>query len=391
MLGPSLTNTMIAIGIVYTPQYARLARGSTLSVKERDFVDAAVVSGANDARIIWRHILPNVAAPLIIQTSLSLSLAILAEASLSFLGLGTQPPDPSWGTMVNTGQRLIELSPWPVVFPGLAIILAVLGIQPVRRRPAGRLRPAPSGLRSFGVLTPVSVTAYRPPSFTILGLRSMMAGLSPRRRLVEASLVLGVFLAALLVFGTAKAKIDSDEGNWIGTTRYFETYFIQRDFSPEAWADGYWTRTQPMVFRYVIGSWLWLRGHDLQIQNPNYDYSKTAAANRRLGIAPSDDVLLDARMPARLMAALAVTMLYLVVRVLAGPLGGLAAAISATGQPVPRGAPDPRQGRVDADVLPAGGAAAGDPQRRAALPARARPSAGAWRQASCSGSRSAPS
>ena len=87
-----------------------------------------------------------------------------------------------------------------------------------------------------------------------------------------------LFLAALLVFGTARTKIDSDEGNWIGTTRYFETYFIQRDYSPEAWADGYWTRTQPMVFRYLIGSWLWLRGHDLQIQNPNYDYSKPAAA-----------------------------------------------------------------------------------------------------------------
>ena len=129
MLGPSLTNTMLAIGIVYMPQYARLTRGTTLSVKERDFVGAAVVSGANDPRIIARHILPNVAAPLIVQTSLSLSLAILAEASLSFLGLGTQPPDPSWGTMVNTGQRLIELSPWPVVFPGLAIILAVLGFN----------------------------------------------------------------------------------------------------------------------------------------------------------------------------------------------------------------------------------------------------------------------
>jgi peptide/nickel transport system permease protein len=129
MLGPSLTNTMIAIGIVYTPQYARLTRGTTLSVRERDFVDAAIVSGANDLRILWHHILPNVAAPLVVQTSLSLSLAILAEASLSFLGLGTQPPDPSWGTMVNTGQRLIELSPWPVVFPGLAIILAVLGFN----------------------------------------------------------------------------------------------------------------------------------------------------------------------------------------------------------------------------------------------------------------------
>jgi len=161
----------------------------------------------------------------------------------------------------------------------------------------------------------------------------MTGDISQRRRIAEALVVVGLFLAALLVFGTAKAKIDSDEGNWIGTTRYFETYFIDRDYSPEAWADGYWTRTQPMVFRFVIGSWLWLRGHDLQIQNPNYDYSRTAAANRRLGLAPADDTLLDARMPARLMAALAVTMLYLVVRVLAGPVGGLAAAISATGSP----------------------------------------------------------
>ncbi|TME99031.1 MAG: ABC transporter permease, partial [Chloroflexi bacterium] len=128
-LGPGLTNTMIAIGIVYTPVYARLTRGMTLSIRQREFVAAATLSGANDLRILRSHILPNVAAPLIVQTSLSLSLAILAEASLSFLGLGTQPPDPSWGTMVNTGQRLIELSPWPVVFPGLAIVVAVLGFN----------------------------------------------------------------------------------------------------------------------------------------------------------------------------------------------------------------------------------------------------------------------
>ena len=129
VLGPGLTNTMIAIGIVYTPVYARLTRGTTLSISQREFVAAATLSGANDLRILRSHILPNVAAPLIVQTSLSLSLAILAEASLSFLGLGTQPPDPSWGTMVNTGQRLIELSPWPVVFPGLAIVVAVLGFN----------------------------------------------------------------------------------------------------------------------------------------------------------------------------------------------------------------------------------------------------------------------
>jgi peptide/nickel transport system permease protein len=128
-LGPGLTNTMIAIGIVYTPVFARLTRGTTLSIRQREFVAAATLSGANDLRILRSHILPNVAAPLIVQISLSLSLAILAEASLSFLGLGTQPPDPSWGTMVNTGQRLIELSPWPVVFPGLAIIVAVLGFN----------------------------------------------------------------------------------------------------------------------------------------------------------------------------------------------------------------------------------------------------------------------
>ena len=129
MLGSSLTNSMIAIGLIYTPVYARLARGTTLAVKEREFVQAAIACGAQSFRIIGRHILPNVMAPLIIQTSLSLSLAILAEASLSFLGLGTQPPDPSWGTMVNTGQALVELSPWPVVFPGLAIMLAVLAFN----------------------------------------------------------------------------------------------------------------------------------------------------------------------------------------------------------------------------------------------------------------------
>jgi len=129
MLGPSLTNAMIAIGIVYTPVYARLTRAMTYAAKRREYVDAAIVAGARDARVLGRHILPNVTAPLIVQTSLSLSLAILTEASLSFLGLGAQPPDPSWGSMVNTGQRLIELSPWQAVFPGMAIALTVLGFN----------------------------------------------------------------------------------------------------------------------------------------------------------------------------------------------------------------------------------------------------------------------
>jgi peptide/nickel transport system permease protein len=129
MLGPSLSNTMIAIGIVYTPVYARLARSMTMSIKRREFIEAAFVAGSSKSRVLLRHIFPNITAPLIIQASLSLSLAILTEASLSFLGLGTQPPNPSWGTMVATGQRLVELSPWQAVFPGFAIVLTVLGFN----------------------------------------------------------------------------------------------------------------------------------------------------------------------------------------------------------------------------------------------------------------------
>ncbi len=165
----------------------------------------------------------------------------------------------------------------------------------------------------------------------------MMKQTPALRWTAELLVVLTVFSVVLTVFFNAKAKIDSDEGEWIGTTRYFQTLFIEHDLSPDAWADSYWTRTQPMVLRYVIGSWLWFQGHDLHIQNPNYDYAKTAAQNRRLGLAPADDVLNDARQPARLMAALAVTLLYGIVRLLAGPvggvIGGLVAAGFATGSP----------------------------------------------------------
>ncbi|MBI3979533.1 MAG: ABC transporter permease [Chloroflexi bacterium] len=129
LLGPNLQNVMVAIGVVYTPVFARVTRASVLSARERDYIEAARVCGATSFRLVSRHILPNVAAPLVVQTSLSLSLAILAEASLSFLGLGTQPPEPSWGTMINTGQRMIEFSPWVAVFPGLAIMLAVLAFN----------------------------------------------------------------------------------------------------------------------------------------------------------------------------------------------------------------------------------------------------------------------
>jgi peptide/nickel transport system permease protein len=129
MLGASITNAMIAIGIVYAPSFARLARASVLSLKEMEFVEAARALGLSDLRVIARHILPNLLAPVIVQTTFSLSTAILTEASLSFLGLGTPPPAPSWGSMLSTSRRYVELSPWPAIFPGLAIMIVVLGFN----------------------------------------------------------------------------------------------------------------------------------------------------------------------------------------------------------------------------------------------------------------------
>lgn len=129
VLGPSLTNSMIAIGIVYAPTFARVARGSTLGVANLDYILASRTVGARNERIIVRHVLPNIAAPLIVQTTLALSTAILIEATLSFLGLGTQPPMPSWGTMLGTGRRYMELAPWVAVYPGVAIMIAVLGFN----------------------------------------------------------------------------------------------------------------------------------------------------------------------------------------------------------------------------------------------------------------------
>lgn len=128
-LGPGITNAMIAIGIVYTPIFARIARGSTLTVKEDVFVRAARSIGASDARIIRRHILPNVTAPIIVQTSLSLAFAILAEAALSFLGLGIQPPDPAWGRMLADGRDFVGQAPWMGIFPGLAIFFTVMSFN----------------------------------------------------------------------------------------------------------------------------------------------------------------------------------------------------------------------------------------------------------------------
>ncbi len=129
ILGPNLTNAMIAIGIVYAPTFARVTRGPVLSVMQREYVEAARAVGSTSPRIIFWHVLPNIAAPLIVQTTLSLSTAILTEAALSFLGLGIQPPEPSWGTMLGTGRKYMELAPWVAVFPGVAIMLTVLGFN----------------------------------------------------------------------------------------------------------------------------------------------------------------------------------------------------------------------------------------------------------------------
>lgn len=129
VLGPSLLTAMIAIGIVYAPSFARIARGSTLAISQDQYVEAARALGAGAPRILSRHVLPNIAAPLIVQTTLAFSTAILAEAALSFLGLGTQPPDPSWGTMLGAGRRYMELAPWVAIYPGLAIMLSVLGFN----------------------------------------------------------------------------------------------------------------------------------------------------------------------------------------------------------------------------------------------------------------------
>ncbi len=129
VLGPSLTNTMIAIGITNMPVFTRIVRASVLSVREEEYVMAARALGLKDVRLLARHILPNILAPVIVQASLALSGAILTEAALSFLGLGIQPPTPSWGSMLSESRRYMELAPWTVIFPSLAIMVTVMSFN----------------------------------------------------------------------------------------------------------------------------------------------------------------------------------------------------------------------------------------------------------------------
>jgi len=129
ILGPSLTNATLAIGFGATPTYIRLTRGLVLSVKEEDYVSGARALGAGDLRLMGRHILPNIVSALLVQATVQIPTAIIAEAVLSFLGLGVQPPAPSWGTMLNAAQQFLESAWWMAVWPGLAIFVLALSFN----------------------------------------------------------------------------------------------------------------------------------------------------------------------------------------------------------------------------------------------------------------------
>ena len=129
VLGANMQNTILAVAIVSIPAFARLARGETIALKDREFIQAVNALGARSVRIVLRHVLPNVSGPLIVQTTLATAQAILTESSLSFLGLGVQPPTPAWGSMLNTAKGYLETAPWMALFPGGAIFLVVLALS----------------------------------------------------------------------------------------------------------------------------------------------------------------------------------------------------------------------------------------------------------------------
>jgi peptide/nickel transport system permease protein len=128
-LGPSLTNAMIAIGIAALPTFLRLARGTALALTTEQFVESARALGCSAPRVAVRHVLPNMLPPLLVQSSLTVAAAIIAEASLSFLGLGQQPPAPSWGSMLNAAQRYLSQAPWMAIYPGLMIFAVVMSLN----------------------------------------------------------------------------------------------------------------------------------------------------------------------------------------------------------------------------------------------------------------------
>lgn len=129
VIGPSLYNVFLALGLVSWTSLARVIRGAVLSIKQQEYIEAARVLGASNSRILFRHVLPNTVAPAIILVTLGIGGAILAEASLSFLGLGAQPPTPSWGSMLSTGRDYLLQAPWLSIYPGLAIFITVMGFN----------------------------------------------------------------------------------------------------------------------------------------------------------------------------------------------------------------------------------------------------------------------
>jgi len=129
ILGPGLWNAMLAVGITFIPTYVRVVRGAVLELRDKEFVEAAKALGAGGTRIIWRHLLPNCVAPLIVLSTLQMASAILWASGLGYLGLGAQPPTPEWGTMLGRSQTYVRVAPHVAIFPGLAIALAVLGFN----------------------------------------------------------------------------------------------------------------------------------------------------------------------------------------------------------------------------------------------------------------------
>lgn len=128
-LGPALTNAMIAIGVTAAPVFVRVARGATMDAATNEYVEAARALGNPPWRVALRHVAPNIIPPILVQATLAIAAAIIAEASLSFLGLGQQPPEPSWGSMLNSAQRFLSQAPWLAIFPGAAIFMVVLAFN----------------------------------------------------------------------------------------------------------------------------------------------------------------------------------------------------------------------------------------------------------------------
>lgn len=148
-LGFSLVNVIIALGIVYVPQFARIARSTALSVSNEEYVDAARAMGYSTPHIVFREVLPNCLSPLLVQASLLMAFAIIAEASLSFLGLGVQPPTPTWGQMVSDGSGYLTSAPWISLFPGAAIFVTVLGFNLIGDGLRDALDPRENAERRF--------------------------------------------------------------------------------------------------------------------------------------------------------------------------------------------------------------------------------------------------